>query len=137
MFTLSSKGVYGVAALLELAEYYRSGTLQIRDIAERRHIPQHYLEQILVTLKRAGFIQSFRGARGGYALSRHPDSIRLLEVLTTLEGPLALTGPGQTAEDTAFLWDDLEQHIATYLSRSLGDVLREKSQRAGDQDFII
>ena len=137
MFTLSSKGIYGTAALLELAEYYRSGTLQIRDIAERRHIPQHYLEQILVSLKRAGFIVSFRGARGGYALTRHPDSIRLLDVLTTLEGPLSISPPGQTAENTAFLWDGLEQHIASYLERSLGDILREKSKLTADQDFII
>lgn len=137
MFTLSSKGVYGTAALLELAEHYRSGTLQIREIAERRHIPQHYLEQILVTLKQAGFIRSFRGARGGYTLTQHPDSIRLLEVLTTLEGPLSLTPPGQTAENTAFLWEDMERHIASYLTKSLGDVLREKSKQSGDQDFII
>ena len=75
MFTLSAKAIYGVTAVVELAQHYRSGPIQIRDIASRHEIPQHYLEQILSTLKRSGLVRSYRGARGGYELTAPPDSI--------------------------------------------------------------
>ena len=68
MFSLSAKGVYGLTALLDLAAHRSRPSVQIRDIAERHSIPQHYLEQILVALKKAGYVTSFRGAQGGYAL---------------------------------------------------------------------
>jgi Rrf2 family transcriptional regulator, cysteine metabolism repressor len=137
VFSLSSKAVYGVAALLELAASYRAGPLQIRDIAERNKIPQHYLEQILAGLKKSGLLRSYRGAQGGYELAKHPDTVRLIDILAELEGPLKITPGGEVAESLAFLWDDLEDHIATYLTRSLGQILREKRARRGDQDFII
>ncbi|MCG8480016.1 MAG: Rrf2 family transcriptional regulator [Spirochaetales bacterium] len=137
MFSLSAKGVYGAAALVELAEHYRSGPIQIRDIASRNDIPQHYLEQILSGLKRTGLVRSYRGAQGGYELTRHPDTIRLVELLSELEGPLSVTPSGQSADNLAFLWGDLEQHIAAFLNRSLGDVMREKARRNQTVDFVI
>ena len=88
MFTVSAKGVYGLLAVVELARGYRGASIQIRDIAQRRGIPQHYLEQILVVLKKAGYVESFRGAQGGYALASDPRELTVEEVLTTLEGPL-------------------------------------------------
>lgn len=137
MFSLSSKSVYGVAALVELAAAYRAGPVQIRDIADRNKIPQHYLEQILGVLKKSGMLRSYRGAQGGYELAKHPDTVRLIDILSELEGPLAVTTGGEVAESLAFLWDDLEDHIATYLARSLGQILREKRADRGEEDFII
>ena len=62
--------------------------MQIHEIADTHDIPQHYLEQILVTLKKAGLVDSHRGAQGGYALARRPGRIAVLDILGVLEGPL-------------------------------------------------
>ncbi|MFP3960146.1 MAG: RrF2 family transcriptional regulator [Spirochaetaceae bacterium] len=137
MFTLSSKAVYGVTAMVELAHHYRSGPLQIRDIAARHDIPQHYLEQILGTLSRSGLVRSYRGPRGGYELTRHPDAITLFEVLTELEGPPAVLPTGLTGTPLRELWEDLQEHIAGYMSRSLGDIARRQTEGLIDADFVI
>tara|TARA_B100000614_G_scaffold227662_1_gene218964 strand:- start:51 stop:461 length:411 start_codon:yes stop_codon:yes gene_type:complete len=136
VFTLSAKAIYGVTAVVELAQHYRSGPIQIRDIASRHEIPQHYLEQILSTLKRSGLVRSYRGARGGYELTAPPDSIALRAVLTELEGPLSVApaGPGTSLRP---LWDDLAAHIDGFLEQSLGDILRRQTSTRVDADFII
>ncbi len=137
MFSLSSKAIYGVTALVELAHHYRSGPVQIRDIATRHEIPQHYLEQILSALKRTGIVRSYRGARGGYELTRHPDTISLLDVMTELEGPLVVATNQQGREPLAVFWDGLQDHIREYLTQSLGDLIRLQTSATTDADFMI
>ncbi|HKK47841.1 MAG TPA: Rrf2 family transcriptional regulator [Alkalispirochaeta sp.] len=137
MFSLSSKAIYGVTALVELSHHYRSGPVQIRDIATRHEIPQHYLEQILSALKRTGIVRSYRGARGGYELTRHPDTISLLDVLTELEGPLGIATNQQGREPLAVLWDGLQDHIREFLTQSLGDLIRLQAAATTDADFMI
>ena len=89
---ISMKGDYGIRALVDLAGHYGEGPMQSKDIAERQDIPEPYLDQLLMALRRAGFIHSRRGRRGGHALARDPSSIHLGEVMTTLEGPTAVIG---------------------------------------------
>ncbi|MFW5693692.1 MAG: RrF2 family transcriptional regulator [Alkalispirochaeta sp.] len=137
MFTLSSKAIYGVTALVELAHHYRSGPVQIRDIATRHEMPQHYLEQILSALKRTGMVRSYRGARGGYELTRHPDTISLLDVLTELEGPLVVATNQQGRQPLAVFWDGLQERIRGFLTQSLGDLIRLQSAAGTDADFMI
>lgn len=84
---LSSKCEYCLSALIELADLYASGQpLQIRQIAKRQNIPERYLEQLLLLLKRGGFVRSQRGINGGYLLAREPHHISLLEVIHCIEG---------------------------------------------------
>jgi Rrf2 family protein len=84
---LSCKSEYALLALFALAVVYPSGRpLQIRQIAAQQHIPDRYLEQLLATLRRGGFVRSQRGAKGGYLLAREPRKISLLEVVCCLEG---------------------------------------------------
>jgi Rrf2 family protein len=84
---LSCKTEYAILALLELAFHYQSGEpLQIRQIAAQQNIPDRYLEQLLASLRRGGFVKSQRGSRGGYLLARDPRKINLLDVLACLEG---------------------------------------------------
>jgi Rrf2 family transcriptional regulator, cysteine metabolism repressor len=85
---VSTKGEYGLRALIDLAQHNGQGCIQSGDIARRQRIPEPYLEQILTTLRRAGFIRSVRGPQGGHALVRDPYELRLSEVLTALEGSL-------------------------------------------------
>lgn len=86
---ISTKGEYGTRALLELARHYGQGPLQSSQIATRQSIPENYLNQILIILRRAGLIQSIRGPQGGHQLSRAPSEINLAEALQALEGPTA------------------------------------------------
>jgi Rrf2 family transcriptional regulator, cysteine metabolism repressor len=86
---VSMKGDYGVRALVELAHRYGEGPVQSATIASRQSIPEPYLDQLLTTLRRAGFIRSVRGPQGGHALIRDPHDLKLSEVIVALEGSLA------------------------------------------------
>jgi len=86
---VSTKGDYGVRALTELAHRYGQGPVQSAEIAARQGIPEPYLDQLLTTLRRAGFIRSVRGPQGGHALIREPNEVALSEVMVALEGSLA------------------------------------------------
>lgn len=86
---VSTKGDYGVRALIELAHHYGEGPLLSAEIAARQTIPEPYLDQLLTTLRRAGFIRSVRGPQGGHALVREPGTLKLSEVIGVLEGSLA------------------------------------------------
>ncbi len=89
---ITKKGEYAMRALVDLALNYRKGMRQIQDIVREEEIPEKFLEQILVTLKNGGFIQSKRGIGGGYFLSKSPDEISLGEVIRLIDGPLAPLG---------------------------------------------
>lgn len=86
---VSTKGDYGVRALVELAHRYGQGPVQSAEIAARQEVPEPYLDQLLTTLRRAGFIRSVRGPQGGHALIRDPRLVKLDEVIEALEGSLA------------------------------------------------
>ena len=86
---LSKKGEYALRALIELSLNYGKGPVQTHQIAKRENIPEKFLEQILLTLKRAGFLQSKRGAGGGYVLLKPPQEITLAQVIRVIDGPLA------------------------------------------------
>jgi Rrf2 family cysteine metabolism transcriptional repressor len=137
VFTLSARAAYGLAAALVLAEKRSQGPVQIREIAEQQSIPQHYLEQILVTLKRSGLVESFRGAQGGYALARGPSAIRIDEVLAALDGALAVVPEARRDDGLAFFWDELEQGIAGLMDLSLEDLLLRRQRAVGTLDFSI
>lgn len=89
---LSKKSEYGLRALLELTIAHDETTLQRHEIADRQHIPIEFLEQILLTLKRAGLVASRRGIKGGYTLIKQPKEITLGHVIRLLDGPLAPIG---------------------------------------------
>ena len=85
---LSTKSRYGFRAALELAAEYGKAPLQIKTIARREGISIKYLEQIISILKISGLVLSIRGPKGGYLLSKPPNTIKLSEVFAILEGPL-------------------------------------------------
>ena len=86
---VSTKGDYGIRALIELSHHYgEAKPTQSGEIAARQKIPESYLEQLLTTLRRAGFIRSVRGPQGGHALVRAPAELRVSEVIEALEGSI-------------------------------------------------
>ena len=80
---------YGVRALVELAQRYGDGSVQTGEIADRQSIPEPYLEHLLTTLGKFGFIRSRRGPQGGHVLAKSPDEISLGMVMDGLEGSAA------------------------------------------------
>jgi Rrf2 family protein len=86
---VSTRGEYGVRAMVALAHHYGEGPMSIAEIARQSNIPPAYLEQLIAPLRRADLVKSRRGAHGGYTLSRNPDEIRIGDVYRVMEGPVA------------------------------------------------
>jgi Rrf2 family protein len=85
---ISYKGDYALKTLLELALNYNKGVLSIQELAQRGDIPEKFLEQVLLTLKKGGFVDSKRGISGGYFLSKAPEDITVGEIIRFIEGPI-------------------------------------------------
>lgn len=86
---VSTKGRYGLEALVDLAIHSSKNCVSIKSISSRCGISEAYILQIFLTLRRAGIIESVRGAQGGYFLAKKPSKITVGSVLTVLEGPPA------------------------------------------------
>lgn len=87
---LSTKGKYGIKAMVDIAMEYGSNRLSVNLLAAKQGISEAYLEQLIASLKKAGLLDSVRGSAGGYTLSRPPEKISVGEVLRALEGTTAL-----------------------------------------------
>jgi len=94
---MGTKGLYGLLAMGELVQNYKTNRpMQVKDIAQRQKIPEEYLGQIMVLLKRANLVRGTRGPGGGYQLARSPESITVGQVVKCLEGrPMAFDLKGQ------------------------------------------
>jgi Rrf2 family protein len=133
---LSCRTEYALLALLELAGHYpQQEPLQIKQIAAQQQIPERYLEQLLATLRRGGFVQSQRGAKGGYFLIQEPWKITLFDVVNCLEGtehqkkePLVETVESAVVEE---IWQDVCESVREVLKRYTLQDLSDKrdSQR--------
>jgi Rrf2 family cysteine metabolism transcriptional repressor len=125
---LSTKGEYASRAMLELSLHYNEGALHIRDISRSQHIPERFLEQILLLLKRAGYLRSKKGQGGGYFLSKPPSEISVAEVIRVMDGPLApidcvsVTAheicPMEDSCGLRWLWKDVRDSVARILERT-------------------
>lgn len=82
---------YGIALMVRLAEEENGRQLTAQDLSEAMSIPLPTVRKLLKTLARDGLLESTRGAAGGYRLARDPDAITLMELVTVLEGPVAMT----------------------------------------------
>jgi Rrf2 family transcriptional regulator, cysteine metabolism repressor len=137
MLKLSTKSSYGLRACLTLATAEKR--LSSSQIAERDDIPKRYLEQILSALRQSGLVESTRGARGGYALSREATQISIADLVQSVEGelpPMLCSNPGLRSEtcredspcDCRGLCSELESSVAKVLSgTTLADILQQKS----------
>jgi Rrf2 family protein len=88
---LSTKGRYGVKAMVDLAIHYGGQPVSIKSISERQGISEYYLEQLFSPLRKSGLINSVRGAQGGYVLSAIPKAITVADIMEVLEGPIEIS----------------------------------------------
>jgi Rrf2 family transcriptional regulator, cysteine metabolism repressor len=130
---LSTKGRYGVKAMVDLAIHYGVQPISIKSISERQHISEYYLEQLFSALRKSGLIKSVRGAQGGYVLNRAPEEITVAEVMYVLEGPIEIS---DCLEDgicnnieccaTRLLWERVKNSLDSVLkSTTLSDMVND------------
>ncbi len=129
MFTVSTKGLYGLLAVFELATNFNKGHIQIKEIANNNNIPQHYLEQLLVILKKAGFVKSYRGNQGGYSLAKHPEQINVLNVLECLEGNLEIVPSHKLDNALSFFWEAIKYTLVEELNISINELMFRKQKQ--------
>lgn len=142
---ISTKGRYGLRALIDLALHSDGGCISLSDISARQDLSLNYLESIFAYLKKAGLVIGVAGAQGGYLLARSAEEVKLLEVLTVLEGNLSVYDQiGAETPIRSFLnrnvWDAIDRNITGVLKgTSLADVtkeirLEEKQENVNETD---
>ena len=133
MIRLSTKGRYGTRSMLELALRRGSGPVLIKQVAAAQEIPGKYLEHVLTLLRGAGLVKAYRGPRGGYVLARDPADITLNQMLTALEGPVALVHCQEMPEEcarsetcvTQDIWGDISKRMVSYMEGiTLEDIVK-------------
>lgn len=136
---LSTKGRYGLRAMLDMALSEEAGPIASHTIAKRQDISERYLEQLLIPLKQSGLVKSIRGSQGGYILGRAPKDISVGDIIRVLEGPLApvdcvneLNPDDCKRADscvTRIIWAKVRDSIAEVLdSYSLEDLVNESNK---------
>jgi Rrf2 family iron-sulfur cluster assembly transcriptional regulator len=88
---LSTKSRYGTRLMLDMAQHYQDGPIHLADVAKRQGISVKYLEQIIIPLKKANYIRSVRGPKGGHTLARPPEEITVGKIVALLEDSASLT----------------------------------------------
>ncbi|MCD7745253.1 MAG: Rrf2 family transcriptional regulator [Lachnospiraceae bacterium] len=139
---LSTKGRYGLRAMVDLALYSEAEAVSISSVSERQEISESYLEQLIAKLRRAKLVVSTRGAQGGYQLARPADQITVGDVLRALEGDLRAVDCGAFSEEgcdgadlcvTKYVW----QRINESIDRAMDDIyisqLVEESKKMADK----
>jgi Rrf2 family protein len=134
---LSTKGRYGLRAMIDLAIHSKENQVSIKSISERQEISENYLERIIALLKKAGYVKSTRGAQGGYMLTKKPDQISVGNILRALEGDLnpvdcSLTNDDKVCSEsslcvTKFVWKRISDSINDVVDNiSLQDLVNEQ-----------
>ena len=143
---VSTKGLYAIRMLLDLAEHQNCGNIALKDIAERQQISKKYLEQIIPILNNSGILRTVRGSMGGYQLAGSPDKYTVGDVLRLTEGSLSPV-PCADEKDPGCdrgsicavlpVWQGLNKVISNYLdSITLQDIL-DRSRELGANDYVI
>jgi len=144
---VSSKSRYALRALVELD--LRTGgeprPVRIADLASERDLPEQYLEQLFAMLRRAGLLRSHRGVGGGFTFARRPDQVSVLDVVTALDGPLAVAACTEGECDledfcgASAVWRQASDAFESVLAAtSVADLAeRERQLRAGQPMYQI
>ena len=131
---VSTKGRYGIKAMLDLAIHGTDGHIALKNIAERQQISGHYLEQLIASLRKAGLVKSIRGAQGGYALAQDPSEITVGQILRALEGSLAPVDC--VVEDEPYECKKAEKCVTRKLWEKIRDSINDVVDSTSLQDLV-
>lgn len=144
---ISTKGRYAVRVMLDLALHNTGECIKVKDIATRQGISEKYLEQIIAVLNRAGYVNSVRGAQGGYRIAKDPSEYTVGMILRLTEGsmaPVACLDEGAPDCDrcdtceTLEVWKDLYAAINNVIDNvTIADLVEKSRQRAENLDYSI
>lgn len=119
---VSTKGRYGLRAMIDLALYSKNELVPLVSIADRQNISKSYLEQVFSGLRKAGLVKSIKGAQGGYVLSSDPDEITVGMILRALEGDLSVVPMEDTVQINRIesyirdkIWNEIDERIFSYI----------------------
>lgn len=132
---ISTKGRYGLRIMIDIAVYGKGECVSLKDIAEREHLSEKYLEQIINLLGKENLVQSVRGAKGGYHLTKTPEEITVKEILLATEGslaPVACAADNDCCENycdcvTSFIWTQMYDAVMGVVEKITLKDLVEKS----------
>ncbi len=141
---LSTRSRYGARLILDMAFHYNNGPVRLGSIAKRQGIPLKYLEQIIIPLKKAEYVRSVRGPKGGHMLTKDPAQITVGEIVSLLEGGIKLVKCSNHPETcdrsgfclTRFLWKEAAEAIHERLDRVTFADLVDKARTNGDVECI-
>jgi len=143
---LSTKGRYGLRALIDLALYSEEEAVSIQSIADRQNLSYSYLEQLFGRLRKEGWVKSVRGAQGGYQLAKPANEISVGDILRTLEGNLEAVDCAADQEDnscegadlcvTRYVWKRINDSIKEAVDTIMLDQLLEESRKIRDKGQI-
>ena len=142
---ISTKGRYAIKLMLDLATNDNGEPIRLKDVARRQEISEKYLEQIISSLKKAGYVKSLRGAQGGYMLAREPKTYTVGTILRLTEGsmkPVACLedDPHQCSRAgecvTLRLWKMLDEAIEGVLDKVTLQDLKDWYEQMGN-DYVI
>jgi Rrf2 family protein len=136
---VSSKSRYALRALveLELRTQGRSRPVRVIDLANERGLPEQFLEQLFATLRRSGILNSHRGAGGGFTFAHRPESVTVLDVVESLDGPLSVAaciGGDCDREElcgASVVWHEATAAFAAVLARTTVADLAERERQQG------
>jgi Rrf2 family transcriptional regulator, cysteine metabolism repressor len=129
---ISVKGEYALRAIFDLAAQPPGAPVKIADIARRQQIPQKFLELILASLKQSGFVESRRGAEGGYMMARPAAALTVGEVLRSIEGSQPGRERKRRKEETPFseMWQRVDSAVSEIIDKAtFAELLRAWSER--------
>jgi Rrf2 family transcriptional regulator, iron-sulfur cluster assembly transcription factor len=137
---LSTRSRYGTRLLLDMAQHYREGPIQLGDIARRQDVSVKYLEQIIIPLKKAHYIESVRGRKGGHILAKPPEEITVGEIVALLEEGSSLVACVEDATiceradtcPTRLLWKEAHEAMFDKLEAvTLADLVEQAHDMPG------
>lgn len=144
---ISTKGRYAVRIMLDLALNDTGNCIKVKEIAARQGISEKYLEQIIASLSRAGYVKSIRGAQGGYLLSKDPEQYTVGMILRVTEGslaPVACLEEGAVVCDrcdicdTLGIWQELEDAINAVVDGiTLADLVQRQAKRIEGMKYTV
>lgn len=129
MKIFTEKVKYAIASLFELAKNYEQDlVVQKKEISKKQNIPESFLEQLLLILKRHNLVESIRGAKGGYKLKRPPDKISIFDIISALEGSINIIGKFDNSEVLNSYWQNVEQKFIKLLKENLENFVNKENQ---------
>jgi len=111
MAGISTKSLYGVVATHYIYKHQSQGAIKSATISQALELPQNYLEQILLILKKSDILQSVRGAHGGYLLKKDPKEITVLEIIESLDGTIFEVPTGERKCELVSFWSDMKEGV--------------------------